>query len=199
MKQPTEIARITHVFPNFLGLRLVPVGLWFLVVGAASPVVGRVPTVLQAVLAIVAVAAIVPVHRWYRGRFGVVEPERARLGRNWTVLAGLVVAAAIFAVGTGALGGTSSQVLLLVLVFFLVTVLFAVPRTLAGSRLDSAIVAGVGVLGAALLLRVGLDLERFNYLGALFSILVGLILCITGWIEHRSLVRTLGPGTDDSV
>lgn len=191
--------RITHLFPSFLGLRLVPVGLFFVIVGIASPLVGIVPTAALVALLAIAVAAVYPIHRWYRREFGVVEPERLALGRNWAILAGLLIAVLAMGVGAQRLGGTSAQVLLLVVVFFLTAALFALPRAFGGGGKALAALVAIVVLGVALLLAAGSDPVRFNHLGALFSLVVGVTLCTAGVIEHRLLARTFdrnGAGFD---
>lgn len=200
MTGPEQARRVTRVFPAFLGLRLVPVGLFFLSIGVASPFPGETPTWVQAILFLAAAAAIWPIHGWYRREFGAVEPERLRLGRNWMILAGLVVAVLAMSAGAHRLGGISIQVLLVVVTFFLTAVLFALPRAFAGSSAELTLLAAMVVLGVAILLFAGRDPVSFNYLGALFSGAVGMMLCTAGVIEHRRLIRTLGrPGTAGDV
>lgn len=199
MNRARDVRHVTHIFPTFLGLRLIPVGLWFLVVGLASSVGGRLPTGVLAVLVVLATASIWPIHLWYRREFGVVEPERLGLGRNWMILLGLGLAVLALSLGAQKLGGTATLVLLLVLVFFATAVLFALPRAFGGGTMAIALLSAVVVLGAALLLLIGRDPARFNYLGALFSLVVGVILCAAGVVEHLLMKRALdrlGSGDD---
>lgn len=191
MSEPREFRHVTRLFPSFLGLRLLPVGAFFLAVGLASPLPGELPTPLQAVLLVIALAAIWPIHRWYRREYGTVEPERLGLGRNWVILAGLAVATVAMALGAQRFGGESRQVVLLVAVLLVTAVLYALPRAFGGGGLAVAVVAAIALLGAAVMLAVGRDPLGFNRLGTLFSLIVGIALSLAGWLEHRLLRRTL--------
>lgn len=51
------------LFPTFLGLRLVPMGLWFLTVGMLAPLPGRLSTSLYGALLALTAAAIWAIHR----------------------------------------------------------------------------------------------------------------------------------------
>ena len=42
MNRSADPRRVTHLFPAFLGLRLLPVGLFFLILAIAAPTVGPV-------------------------------------------------------------------------------------------------------------------------------------------------------------
>ncbi len=190
MSRAQDLRHLTQLFPTFLGLRLVPVGLWFLAVALVSPLPGLHEGLLGA-LAALAAGAIWWVHLWYRREFGVVEPRRLGMGRSWALLLGLGVAVAAFGLGASRLGGTASLVLVLVLVLFVTAVLFALPRVFGGGLKVIALLAGVVLLGAVVLLAAGRDPVRFNHLGALFSLSVGAILIAAGAIEHRLMTRAL--------
>lgn len=190
MSEPRELRHVTRLFPSFLGLRLLPVGGFFLGVGLASMLPGELPSSVQAVLLVVSVAAIWLIHRWYRREYGRVEPERLGLGRNWTILAGLAVAAVAMAIGAQKFGGEGRQVVLLVMVFLVTAVLYGLPRAFGGGGLAMAVVAAIAVLGAAVILAVGRDPLGFSRLGTLFSVIVGIALAVAGWLEHRLLRRT---------
>ena len=200
MNRATDPRRVTHLFPTFLGLRLLPVSLFFLIVGIAPPLVGPLSTPVQAVLIIAAVGAIWPIHRWYRREYGVVEPARLALGRNWMILGGITVAFVAMGLGAHRLGGVETQVLLLVLVFFVTAVLFALPRVFGGGSMAITVLAAIVILGIALLLAAGRNPGWFNYLGSLFSFSVGLMLCAAGVLEHHLLTDALGrPGGGHDV
>ncbi len=195
-----DLRHITQIFPTFLGLRLVPAGAFFLIVGGASPLVGPVPTAAQAVLAVLAVAAIWWIHLWYRREFGVVEPARLGWSRSWMFLLGLGVAVLAMSLGARSFGGTTTLVLLVVLTLFATAVLYALPRTLGGGTMAVALVAAVVLLGAIVIMAMGSDPLRFNYLGAFFSLAIGVVLCAAGVAEHLSMKQALhGAGTGDDV
>ena len=192
MKRAEDLRRVTHLFPTFLGLRLVPVGLWFVVFVLAERLTGPVPTALHVVLAALAAAAIWPIHRWYRRELGVVEPERLGMGRNRVILLGLALAVLAFGLGAQRLGGTTAQVVLLVVILFATAVLYAQPRAFGGGLTGIALIIAAAVLGIPPLLAAGRDPASFNNLGALFALTVGVTLCAAGVLEHHLLKRQLG-------
>lgn len=191
MTRTEDLRHVTHIFPTFLGLRLIPVGLLFLIVGVAAPLVGRIASGPRALLAVLAVAAIWPIHRWYRREFGTVEPERLGLGRSWMILAGLVAALLVFGLGASRVGDDFRLVLLLVLILFATVVLYALPRAFGSGRLLPGAVIAVAVGVGALFVFLARDPARFASIGSLFSATVGVLLCLAGWIEHVQMTRAM--------
>lgn len=186
MRELEALRQLTTLFPLFLGLRLLPVGLWFVLVSMGF---GQFPSALHGLLMVVAAAATWAIHRGYRERYGVVEPERLRFGRNWALLAGLTAAYLALAVGAARLG-PRPLVIVLVVIVFATGALYALPRFLSGARLA----AGFGVVAvscAALVAALPRDPARLGEVGWMFSLALGLALSIAGWAEHRSLVRAL--------
>ena len=192
MNQIADPRRVTHLFPAFLGLRLLPVAAFFLVVGVAAPTVGPLSTPVQAVMVVAALVAIWWIHSWYRREFGVVEPERLALGRSWMILIGISVAFVAMGVGAHQIGGVETQVLFVVLVFFATAVLFALPRAFGGGAGAIGLLAVIVLAGVAVLLVAGRNPSWFNYLGSLFSVAIGGMFGAAGIIEHRLLADALG-------
>lgn len=186
------LRHVTRLFPIFLGLRLLPVGAWFLLVslGGMDWFPGWPHLALLA-----AVAAIWPIHRWYQERYGTVEPERLSFGRNWALLAGVV--GGYLALGLGAASGMRPLMLALLLIVLATVALFALPRSFTGDRRTTAMFLAAAGLCGLLLLVPFRDPTRLGAVGRWFSLSIGLLLCLAGWIEHYSLaraVRRLGEG-----
>jgi hypothetical protein len=176
---------VTHLFPVFLGLRLLPVGLWFLI--AALPGVGGFGSSLHKLLLVVAIAAVWWTHRWYRERYGVVEPRKLSLGRSWVLLFGWLAAVVAMSFG-GALLGLRPLVLLVVLILLATAALWSLPRLFGpGAPLLTAFIALAAVAGV-LMLGATRDPADLGAGGGLFKISVGVLLCLAGVLEHRSLV-----------
>ncbi len=186
---PHDIRRVTTLFPVFLGLRLVPTGLWFLAV--PLPVLGPFASWGHRLLLVAAIGATWALDRWYRRRYGSVEPERLSFGRNWAFLAGLVAVAAALAFGSRAFG-LGPTVVFAVLALFASAIAFSLPRALARGPLAAGLFLAAAALGAALLVAVGRGPETFGSLGAAFSLAVGALLVLAGAIEHGLLRRALG-------
>lgn len=190
MHDPASLRKLTTLFPVFLGLRLVPVGLWF--ASLALPLPGTVPHPLHLVLLIAAAAAVWWIHGWYRRGFGMVEADRQRFGRSWALAGGLAAAYLALAAGTGRLE-THNLVLMLVVILFAAAAGWALPRFLDGLRLVGAI-ALVALAAATLLVALPSEPERLGAAGWLFSLALGLVLCAAGWAEHQALTAALPPG-----
>ena len=188
MRHQDTLRSVTHLFPGALGLRLLPVGLWFLAI--SIPGLRPFPGPLHLVLGLLAALSIWPIHRWYRARYGFVQPERLRFGRNWAILLGLVVAGGALGLGA-ALPGVGTLVLTLVLVLFGTAVAFALPQPFPGGRLAAVLLLLVAGLCAVLLITLTRDPAPLGSMGGLFSRSVGALLCLAGVIEHRLLTRAL--------
>lgn len=198
MRELEAYRDVTRAFPHFLGLRMVPVGVWFLLVPALGPFDAR-PALVAPLLA--AVAASWGIGRWYRRRFGSVETGQASLGRNWPILLGLVAASlALAAASFARVLGPAMLVAVLVLILFATVVLVGWPRRFDRRSLAAVAVTGVVAIAGAVLLAVAShDPGRIGSTGDLFSVVVGSILCCSGLLEHRSLVRALAePGGGDA-
>lgn len=191
MNRADDLRRVTHLFPTFLGLRLVPFGLWFLAIGLTSPLVNRISNAVHLVVVALVIAAIWRIHRWYRREYGTVEPERLGLGRNWPILGGWVAALVVFGLGAAQIGDDFRLVLLLVLVLFATVVLFALPRAFGPDRLLTAVVPAVALVAGAGFVYLALDPARFASIGSLFSSTLGILFCLAGWIEHRQMTRAM--------
>ena len=191
MIDPTAVRKLTTLFPVFLGLRLVPAGVWFL--SLALPLPGTIPHPLHWAVLIAAVVGVWWAHRWYGERFGRVEAARRRFGRSWVLAGGLAAAYLVLAGGTGRLE-TRSLVLVLALIVFAAGAGWALPRFLGGARLAVA-VGLVAVLAAAILVAVPSEPAGLGAMGWLFSLALGLVLCIAGWVEHRSLTAAFETAT----
>jgi hypothetical protein len=177
----------TRAFPTLLGLRVVPIGAWFLLVPALGPF--RLTTLVTPL--VVALVATWWTDRWYRRTFGSVEPERARLGRSRRILYGVLAAQVAMAAGSAALlPGPATLVGTLVVILFATVVLFGWPASFGSeSNLESGALGIVAVVSGAILVSASHDPERIGTTGDLFSLLAGAILCLAGIIEHRSLSR----------
>ncbi len=186
---PLRIRRVTTLFPVFLGLRLVPTGLWFLAV--PLPVLGSFASWGHRLSLVAAIAVTWAVDRWYRRRYGTVEPEKLSFGRNWALLAGLLAVPAALAFGTRAFG-LGPAVVFAVLALFASAIAFSLPRALARGPFAAVLFLVAAASGAALLVVVGRGPESFGSLGAAFSLATGALLVLAGAIEHRLLRRALG-------
>ena len=187
MIDPTAVRKLTTLFPVFLGLRLVPAGLWFL--SLALPLPGTVFHPLHVALLIAAVVGTWWIHRWYGERFGRVEAERQRFGRSWVLAGGVAAAYLALAGGTGRLD-TRNLVLVLTLIVFAAGAGWALPRFLSGGRMAAG-VALVAVLAAIILIAMPSEPAGLGAMGWLFSLALGLVFCLAGWAEHRSLTTAL--------
>lgn len=191
MQRPEPYRSLTTLFPMALGLRLLPVGAWFLAI--SLPGLGRFPSAAHLALGAVALLAILPIHRWYRTRYGFVQPDRLRLGRSWALLAGLAAAGLALGLG-GNLLGLGPLVVILVLILLATVVAFALPRPFAGGRVATALLVIVAGLCAVFLVAWSRDPARLGSMGTLFSVSAGALLCLAGLAEHRLLARAFPAG-----
>lgn len=187
---PGTLRKVTHLFPTFLGLRLVPLGLWF--VAAPLGLFGPFTEWNQAVPVAVAVAATWAIHRWYASRYGTVEPVKLRFGRNWALLLGVLAGYAALALFPRTLA-LEPLVLVVVLVVFAAAIAFMLPRALAGGRGAVAVFLAVAALAAVLMLALTRGAAGVGSLGASLSMLTGVLLVLAGGIEHWLLVRAMRP------
>jgi hypothetical protein len=185
MPEPDTCRRVTRLVPSVLGLRVVPIGLWFLAAPALGPFHGSLSQ--MAPLGI-AVAVVWGIHRWYGARYGRVEAWTVRLERQRALLPGLGAAMLALAAGSAALE-PRELILLLVLVLFATAVGLVWPRRVSRALFPIAAVASAAVAGATALLLWGLDPTRLGSLGDLFSLSVGAVLCLAGVVEHLALAR----------
>ena len=186
MRQLDTLRDITYLFPVFLGLRLVPAGLWFLAV--AIPGLGGFPSAFHLVLLLLAAAAVWWIDRWYRARYGIVQPAKLRLGRSWALMLGLAAAWLALRLGAAAVG-LRPVVIILAVILFVTAVLFALPRAFPGGRLATAFLLIAAALCAVLMIVLTRDPASLGATGAVFSLAVGLMLCLAGAIEHGLLAR----------
>jgi len=187
MLAPRDASRLTRLFPTFLGLRLLPFGLWFLLAAASGAGLVRAGLHLWA-LPLVLVATWL-IHRRYRQHFGVVEREHIPLGRNWAILACLLVAylaLRFVAVDTDPL----LLLQILVLLLFLTAVLLFLP-TLGQGLAVAAVFVGAALFLALPLLLFVTGGEQPGYGGAAFSLCLGFVLAVAGILDHFLLSRSL--------
>ena len=203
MKSPEELERLTRRFPSVLGLRLLPFGIWFLILGLGMrfttglsagwpPPLTADSWLAYAVLLPVVVWFTWVIHRRYRLRYGAVEPGRLRFGRGW-VLGGGALAAYLL----NRTYGLEDPELLLVTtvpVLFVTAVLMVLPISLRGGmarlRLPFLLVA---LAAGGWLFWLVADGGRIGSVGVVFSLLLGALLTAAGAVEHRALVRAFGP------
>lgn len=191
---PETLRRVTSLFPVFLGLRLLPVGLWF--IALAMPLFDPLQRWGDRVLLVVAIVATWAIDRWYRRRYGTVEPKKLRFGRNWALLLGVVAAWVALAVGPRATN-LEPVVVLVVLLLFATAIAFALPRAPSGGPWPAGIFLLVAALGGALLVAMPREAAAFGSLGARFSLITGILLVLAGGIEHHLLRRVMHRAVDE--
>jgi hypothetical protein len=182
---------VTRDLPSFLGLRLLPVGVWFLV----APALGRFEASRAHYgLAIAAAVAIVWIDRLYRRRFGTVVTDRVRLGRARGLVAGAAVAyLALFAASS--LPGTEALVGALVAIVFGTAAVVVRPLAFGAPRRRlEAVALGVAFGGAAAVAAAGSPLAHRGA-GVLLCLAMGVLLCLAGVAEHLALRAAL-PATE---
>ncbi|MEM6782677.1 MAG: hypothetical protein AAF624_02970 [Bacteroidota bacterium] len=196
-RSPAPLAEVTRQFRGLQGLRIVPLALFFLVwgftgvlealgfpLGAHAALFG-IGMFLALVLAVFAERRIA---RWYDDRFGIVETV-PKLGEVLGALAFVALLPAAF--GWLSYGNPPVNPVLVVLGCGLLA--YWRPRT--GFRVHYAI-AGVFILAASIYVP---DTSKTT---ALVTLAVqnggGMLLLVLGILDHRELVRALGPvGQDD--
>ncbi len=185
---PTVARKFTQLFPAFRGLRLLPLGLWF--VAAPLGVFGPLTERNQALPVVVAVASTWAIHRWYARHYGTVEPVNLRFGRNWALLLGVLVGYAALAAARRALD-LEPLVLVVALVLFATAIAFVLPRVVASGWWAVAAFLALAAVGAVLLLAVTRGADGVGSLGVSFSVILGVLLILAGAIEHWLLRRTM--------
>ncbi len=182
---------ITRGFPTFLGLRLLPAGVWFVIVALMAPLSGELPTLPLAVLAAAMVGAIWWIHSWYGRELGTVQPPRLELSRSRAFLVAIGVAAVAMWLSSSTLDAQGTLVLFLTLLLLVSAASFALPRVAGGGGGAIAIVIAIVALGVAAILFVARDPETLGSVGMLFSLTVGLMVSVAGLLEHRHMMAVL--------
>lgn len=190
---PDVLRKVTHLFPIFLGLRLVPLGLWF--IAAPLGLFGPMTEWNQGVPVTVAVVATWAIHRWYASHYGTVEPVKLRFGRNWALLIGVLAGYAALALTPRALD-LEPLVLIVALVLLATAIAFMLPRALAGGHRAVAVFLVVAVAGAVLVLATSRSADGLGSLGTALSAVTGVLLVLAGGIEHWLLVRAMSPSAE---
>ncbi|MEM9996978.1 MAG: hypothetical protein AAF809_04700 [Bacteroidota bacterium] len=194
-----RLAEVTRHFRGLQGLRILPMALFFLVIG--------LPGALQAIgflvedgswetafgtATLVGLAAAVfaerRIARWYDEAYGIVE-QRLRLGE--VLASGVFLVALLAAVWWLGFGDPPLNPVFVVLGVGLL----AYWRPRVGLRLHYAIEGGL-LLAASLYVPASSSASAVVVLPTTF--VAGLLLLALGVLDHRELVRTLGPPEPDA-
>lgn len=193
LSNPSALRTVTQLFPVFMGLRLLPFGLWFAI--APLGVVGPMTEWNQAVPVAVAVVATWAIHVWYASHYGRVEPRKLRFGRNWALLLAVVVGYTALALTPRTLD-IRPVVLLVVLVVFATAIAIMLPRALTRGYGAIAAFLVLAAAGAVILLVLTRGDAGISSLGVSLSLITGVLLILAGAIEHWLLLRALGRSMD---
>ncbi len=174
------------------GLGLSVVGVVVATIGLLGST-GHGSAMANIVLWCLAAAALLPLDRYYRRRFGRVTPtSAARLKGLGAALAWLLLVLVILVLP--AVTGWSTGPFLLA-GGALVTAWALVDRRRSGGLQPSIVVAGIFLLGLGLLVLAGAPVSSwFDDQGVLwFNLAAGAALIIAGLLDHFTLIRGLRP------
>lgn len=196
-RSPAHLAEVTRLFRGLQGLRIVPMAVFFFAWGLPGAL-GALGVPVQigdvafglATLAALAVAAFAErrIARWYDEHYGIVEQASRLHG-----VLGAVGYVALFPVALLWLGFGNPPVNP-VLVLLGVGLLFHW-RPRAGLRMHYAAAGGL-VLAASFYVPASADATASLTLLSMFG--GGGLLLVLGVLDHRELVRALGPPTMDT-
>ena len=196
MQDLKRVRFVTENYHNLQGLKMVPLGLWFVAAGAGDagwwPWFFKTGRPVSHLLGLgLAWFLSWLIGRYYKYNYGQVQPspQTQRKGRLVTIvgLPALLIALAV----DWSMKLPVSLVALLITAYFLTAYLCSSGRFRKHYVVIALLFAGLGLM--PLLLRVPLSDRIWGPGGVMFTLLLGLGLIAGGILDHLLLVRTLKP------